>query len=78
MARIADEVRIRSVVRLLEENPGHRPGDYARMMAWHREAFVRVLTQLEDRGVLVSEDRKGRLWLQTVPGNPDSRRAHGI
>ena len=63
MARRADESKIRKVMELLKTHPGRSSGEYARMMDCHREAFIRVLTQLEDRGVLLAEDRDGRLWL---------------
>jgi len=73
MGRHASETWIRMAVRLLRLHPGRRSSDYARMMDCHRESFVRVLTQLEDRGVLVSEDRQGRLWLPAA-----ASRAHDI
>lgn len=62
MPRRADEKKVQVVVELLHARPGRRPGEYARMMGCHREAFVRVLAQLERAGVLLAEDGDGRLW----------------
>jgi hypothetical protein len=63
MARKADEKRLRAVVQLIENQPGYKPGEYAQLMGWHRQTFNRLLVQLHDRGVLLSEDRQGRIWL---------------
>jgi hypothetical protein len=68
MARSADETRLKEVFDLFQSKPGHKAGEYARMLRIHREDFSRVLVQLNDRGILLSEDEKGRLW----PFNKDS------
>ena len=62
MARKADEARLKEVSQLFHSKPGRIAGEYARMLGIHREDFSRVLVQLNDRGVLLSEDEKGRLW----------------
>lgn len=62
MGRKANEDRIRAAKQAIEANPGHRSGHYARKLGYHRETFNRILVQLNDRGILLSEDGKGRLW----------------
>ena len=62
MARKVDTNRLQFAARLIKEQPGHLSGEYANMMGCHRETFNRVLAQLDDRGFLLSEDEKGRLW----------------
>ena len=61
MGRKANEARLRKAKDLLFSNPGRKSGEYARIMGCHRETFHRFLVQLNDRGVLLSEDKKGRL-----------------
>jgi hypothetical protein len=62
MGRKANETRLREVARLLHTQPGRKAGEYARLLGIHREDFGRVLVQLNDRGILLSEDDKGHLW----------------
>ena len=62
MARKANPFRLQQVAQIIYEQPGHKSGEYARMMRTHRQTFNRLLVQLEDRGILFSEDDKGRLW----------------
>jgi len=62
MARKADEKRLQEAVRLVTVHPGCQSGEYAQMMGCHRQTFNRLLVQLNDQGVLLSEDDKGRLW----------------
>lgn len=62
MARNADETRLKEVSNLFQSKPGLKAGEYARMLRIHREELSRVLVQLNDRGILLSEDEKGRLW----------------
>ena len=62
MSRKANPSRLHQVARLIHEQPGYRSGEYARMLECHRESFNRLLTQLEERGVLFAEDEYGRLW----------------
>ncbi len=61
MGRKANETRLTKAKNLLYTKPGHKPGTYARMLGCHRETFNRILVQLNDRGVLLSEDNKGHL-----------------
>ena len=62
MARKANEKQLRDVVRLIEDQPGYKSGEYAELMGYHRQTFNRLLIQLHDHGVLLSEDGQGRLW----------------
>jgi hypothetical protein len=62
MARKADEQRLQKAEQLLHSQPGHKSGEYAQKIGCHRQIFNRLLVQLNDRGVLISEDDKGRLW----------------
>lgn len=62
MARKANEERLKEVSDLFQSKPGHRAGEYARMLKIHREELSRVLVQLNDRGIMLSEDEQGRLW----------------
>lgn len=62
MPRKADPTRLQEAARLIAEQPGHLPAEYARRMGCHRETFNRLLVQLDDHGFLLSEDPQGRLW----------------
>lgn len=62
MPRKANERRLREITSLLRTQPGHKAGEYARLLGIHREDFRRVLVQLNDRGILLAEDDKGHLW----------------
>jgi DNA-binding IclR family transcriptional regulator len=62
MGRRANKRRLQEVASLLQAQPGRRAGEYARILGMHREDFSRALVQLNDRGVLLSEDDRGHLW----------------
>ena len=62
MGRKANQARIKAAEKAIKTNSGHRAGHYASKLGYHRETFNRVLVQLHDRGVLLSEDERGRLW----------------
>ena len=62
MPRKANESRLQEAATLLQTQPGCKAGEYARRLGIHREDFRRVLVQLNDRGVLLSEDDNGHLW----------------
>ena len=62
MGRKANQKRIKAAEEAIKANPGQRAGHYARQLGYHRETFNRVLVQLNDRGVFLSEDERGRLW----------------
>jgi hypothetical protein len=62
MARKANQDRIHQAAKLIEARPGQLSAEYARQMGCRREAFNRLLVQLDDKGFLLSEDEQGRLW----------------
>ena len=62
MARKANESQIRQAAQLIHNQPGGRSANYANAMGCARETFNRLLVQLNDRGILFSEDPQGRLW----------------
>ncbi|MBI5292803.1 MAG: hypothetical protein HY872_13090 [Chloroflexi bacterium] len=62
MARKANQAQLESLKCEIEKHPGKHPGFFARLLGWHREQVNRALTTLNDNGVLLSEDEKGRLW----------------
>ena len=62
MSRKANEQRIQDAARLVHNRPGKRSAEYAREMGCARETFNRLLVRMNDRGILLSEDREGRLW----------------
>jgi DNA-binding IclR family transcriptional regulator len=62
MARKPNPDRLQVAERLLEEQPGHLPAEYAQIMGCHRESFNRLLVQLDEKGFLLWEDEQGRLW----------------
>jgi len=62
MSRKADETRLRAAQFAIEKQPGQKAGFYARLLGWHRESVNRILTMLNEQGILLSEDDKGGLW----------------
>jgi hypothetical protein len=46
----------------LHKQPGCKAGEYAHILGIHREDLSRALVQLNDRGILLSEDDQGHLW----------------
>lgn len=62
MARQPNPERLEGIYRKIEEHPGERPGFLARLLGVNRSEVTRALPALEERGMLVSEDERGRLW----------------
>ena len=62
MARKANPKKAEAIYRKVEEHPGARPGLIARLLGVPRSEVTRNLPTLEQRGFLLSEDEKGRLW----------------
>ncbi len=62
MPRRADSQRIQQLQKAIQENPGHKPGFFARLLNWQREKVSRGLVTLNDEGVRLYEDDRGRLW----------------
>jgi DNA-binding IclR family transcriptional regulator len=63
MGRKADERRLERLVRAIADHPGQRPGFLARRLGLDRSTVMRDLPALEERGVLLAEDDRGRLSL---------------
>lgn len=63
MARPANHDRANEIYRTIEQNPGKKAGLIARLLGLNRSEVTRSLPTLEDKGLLVSEDEKGGLWL---------------
>jgi DNA-binding IclR family transcriptional regulator len=62
MGRRQKESRLEGIYRKIEEHPGERAGFFASLLGLNRSEVTRALPSLEDLGLLVSEDEKGRLW----------------
>ncbi len=63
MARPINHNRAEQIYRKIEKHPGKRAGFIARLLGLNRSEVTRALPALEDKGLLVSEDKKGGLWL---------------
>ena len=62
MARQADQHQLEDLRQVIERWPGRCIGAVARQLHWSREKATRGLVMLNDRGVLLYEDERGRLW----------------
>ncbi len=62
MARKADIQRIQQIERYIEEHPGSKPFDVAKGLKLSPSTVTRYLPALEEQGILLSEDERGRLW----------------
>lgn len=62
MGRHAKQERLQEIYGTVEQNPGVKPADIAREMGIERSEVTRYLPGLEAQGLLLSEDKKGRLW----------------
>jgi len=60
--RRASRERLEAIWWAVEREPGIRPGRVARRLGIPRSSVTRALPALEEEGLLLSEDRKGRLW----------------
>ena len=47
---------------IIQQNPGIRPAQIARLLEIHRATVLRRLPSLEEAGYLYSEDERGGLW----------------
>jgi predicted ArsR family transcriptional regulator len=47
---------------LIEQNPGITAAELAHRLGLARSTVIRRLPSLEESGVLLAEDKKGRLW----------------
>ncbi|MFQ5434994.1 MAG: hypothetical protein ACE5FD_08975 [Anaerolineae bacterium] len=62
MARKPQTERLQAIYNTIESNPGRRPSFVARILNLPRSAITRALPALENEGLLLSEDDRGRLW----------------
>jgi DNA-binding IclR family transcriptional regulator len=62
MPRKADKNKLQKAITLFHRQPGQKSGTYARKLGMHKEAFNRLLVQLNDKNILLYEDDKGRIW----------------
>ena len=60
--RRADRKRLAAIMETVEQNPGIRAGRVARELNLHRSVVARALPAMEEEGLLLSEDKQGRLW----------------
>jgi DNA-binding IclR family transcriptional regulator len=62
MARKPDSNRIEAIGHYVDLHPGSKPIDIARGLGLEPSSVTRLLPALQEQGILLSEDRKGRLW----------------
>ncbi|HQU37588.1 MAG TPA: hypothetical protein PLR65_13465 [Anaerolineales bacterium] len=62
MARLANHDRAEKIYRKIEEHPGKKAGFIARLLGLNRSEVTRSLPVLEEKGLYLSEDKKGGLW----------------
>lgn len=62
MGRHAKQDRLQEIYGTVEQYPGVKPVDIARELGIERSEVTRYLPGLEEEGLLLSEDSKGRLW----------------
>jgi len=63
MGRKTDNNRLEEIARYIENHPHSRPIEIARELDLHPSTVMRTLPALEDAGILLSEDDRGRLSL---------------
>jgi DNA-binding IclR family transcriptional regulator len=63
MSRPANHDRAEKIYRTIEKHPGKKAGMIARLLGLNRSEVTRSLPALQDKGLLISEDDKGGLWL---------------
>lgn len=59
--RCAKQERLEAIYRLVQQEPGIKPGRVARMLDIPRSSVMRALPSLEEQGLLLSEDTQGGL-----------------
>lgn len=62
MGRKPDANRIAAIGRYVDTHPGSKPSDIARGLGLEPSSVTRLLPALQDQGILLSEDNRGRLW----------------
>ncbi|MCW5850790.1 MAG: MarR family transcriptional regulator [Anaerolineae bacterium] len=63
MARRTDGDRVAVIADLIKEQPGLTPAGIAEALGLDRSAVTRILPALEDQGILLEEDERGKLSL---------------
>jgi len=62
MARRTSNRRLEMIAQAVQSNQGKRAGFIARQLGLHRSSVTRALPALEEAGVLLAEDDRGRLF----------------
>lgn len=62
MGRKSDSKRIQEIGQYIDQHPGSKPFDIAKGLDLPPSTITRYLPVLEDQGILLSEDNRGRLW----------------
>ena len=62
MARKTSDRRVEMIAQTVQDNPGKRAGYIAQKLGLHRSSVNRALPALEEAGILLSEDDRGRLF----------------
>ena len=60
--RTTDPQRVQDIWQAVQQEPGIRPGRIAQKLGISRSSVTRALPALDEMGILLSEDRRGRLW----------------
>jgi Mn-dependent DtxR family transcriptional regulator len=63
MSRNPNQERLDKIYRKIKRYQGKRPGVIARLLGLNRSTVLRALPALEKRGLLISEDDRGGLWI---------------
>ena len=62
MARKTSDRRLEMIAQVVQRNPGRRAGYIAQKLGLHRSSVTRALPALEEAGILLAEDDRGRLF----------------
>jgi DNA-binding IclR family transcriptional regulator len=62
MAQRTSNRRVEMIAQAVQSNPGKRVGFIARKLGLHRSSVTRALPALEEAGILLAEDGRGRLF----------------
>ncbi len=62
MARRTSSRRVQMIAQAVQSNPGKRAGYIAQRLGLSRSSVIRSLPALEEAGILLAEDSRGRLF----------------
>jgi DNA-binding IclR family transcriptional regulator len=62
MARRTSNRRVEMIAQAVQSNPGKRAGYIAQKLGLSRSSVTRALPALEEAGILLAEDGRGRLF----------------